>query len=302
MRLLAIALVLASSGCSLRTIALRNVADALSASGEVFARDDDPELIRESVPIVIKTMEDILEGVPTHKQLLLALARTLTQYGAAFVVDEADRLEEKDVRQARLVYARARRLFLRGRDYGARGLDRAVPGLERALRAGSRAETALLLKKVKKPDVALLFWTGAAWASAVAAAKNDLALVGQLPLVELLMRRALELEEGFDEGALHEFFIAYASAQAGSADGGPRAAKSHLDRALVLSHNKRLSVLVTYAESVCVASQDKAEFERLLGRVLAFDPDSDPDHRLANILAQRRARWLLSRTSELFAD
>jgi len=36
--------------------------------------------------------------------------------------------------------------------------------------------------------------------------------------------------------------------------------------------------------------------------VLAADVDADPPHRLANVIAQRRARWLLSRTAELFAD
>src|ERR671935_17723 len=39
------------AACSPKTYALRNVADALSSSGQssVFARDDDPELVREAV-------------------------------------------------------------------------------------------------------------------------------------------------------------------------------------------------------------------------------------------------------------
>ena len=36
--------------------------------------------------------------------------------------------------------------------------------------------------------------------------------------------------------------------------------------------------------------------------VLKFDVDSDPDHRLVNILAQRRAQWLKSRIADLFAE
>ena len=49
-----------------------------------------------------------------------------------------------------------------------------------------------------------------------------------------------------------------------------------------------------------VDTQNKVEFEKLLQQVLAFDVDSAPDFRLANMLAQRRARWLLSRTTDLF--
>ena len=40
----------------------------------------------------------------------------------------------------------------------------------------------------------------------------------------------------------------------------------------------------------------------LLEKALAIDPDARPDERLANLIAQRRARWLLSHTDELFVD
>ena len=46
----------------------------------------------------------------------------------------------------------------------------------------------------------------------------------------------------------------------------------------------------------------RQEFVRLLDKVLAFDVDSDPDHRLVNMIAQRRARWLMSRIQDLFAE
>jgi predicted anti-sigma-YlaC factor YlaD len=42
------------------------------------------------------------------------------------------------------------------------------------------------------------------------------------------------------------------------------------------------------------------EFESLLNRALAIDPDANPDTRLLNLVMQRRARWLLSRKAELF--
>jgi predicted anti-sigma-YlaC factor YlaD len=50
-----------------------------------------------------------------------------------------------------------------------------------------------------------------------------------------------------------------------------------------------------------VRSQDRAEFERLLKRALEIDPDARPEWRLANLVMQRRARWLLARTDSLFA-
>ena len=42
------------------------------------------------------------------------------------------------------------------------------------------------------------------------------------------------------------------------------------------------------------------EFESLLHQALAINPDAKPEWRLANLVTQRRAKWLLSRTDQLF--
>ena len=47
--------------------------------------------------------------------------------------------------------------------------------------------------------------------------------------------------------------------------------------------------------------ESEAEFNRLLQHVLTYDVESDKAHRLANVLAQRRARFLLSRADDLFS-
>jgi predicted anti-sigma-YlaC factor YlaD len=136
----------------------------------------------------------------------------------------------------------------------------------------------------------------------VASAKDDMKLVGELPVVEMLMHRALELDEGFDEGAIHEFYVAWDAAHSAAEGGGAERARQHMKRARELAGNKKLSVLVSFAEDVDVAGQNKAEFTQLLDEVVRYDVDVDPDHRLANLIAQRRARWLLARTSDLFAE
>jgi predicted anti-sigma-YlaC factor YlaD len=297
MRSLILACVLVTSSGCLKQIALGSVADSFSASGNGFGRDDDPELIRDSLPVLIKLMEQIHEALPKHERLAVALTRAATSYGAAFIVEDADRLEERDVQAARAVRARARRMFLRGRGFGLDALELAVPGLKEALLGNDREARARLIAKVEKGDVPALYWTAAAWGLAISNAKDDLGLVGQLPQVGQLMERALALDESYDEGSLHEFFITYDSAQ-----NNKKSAQQHFERAIELAHGKRLAAYVTYAEAVCVDGQNKKEFVRVLEKVLAFDVDSDLDHRLVNILAQRRARWLMSRISDLFAE
>jgi predicted anti-sigma-YlaC factor YlaD len=289
-------------GCSLKTIALTSLADAMSSQGTVYARDDDPDLVRDSLPVLLKTMEQLYDALPHHVGIRLALARSFTSLGVGFVKEDAERLEERDVAAARAIYARCRRLLLRARDYGLSGLDLEVPGLRRALESGKPEEYRAQLQRARLKDVALIYWTAAAWGSAISSGKDNMKLVGELPKVEALMTRALELDEGFDEGSIHDFFVIYDAGRSEAQGGGKKRAKAHLERSLALSKNKRLSPLVSYAEAVSVDDQNKKEFQALLERVLAYDVDADPDHRLVNLLAQRRARWLYDRMGDLFAE
>ena len=48
--------------------------------------------------------------------------------------------------------------------------------------------------------------------------------------------------------------------------------------------------------------QNRAEFEQLLEQALAFNVDAHPPTRLANLVAQRRARVLLSRVDNFFLE
>jgi predicted anti-sigma-YlaC factor YlaD len=59
---------------------------------------------------------------------------------------------------------------------------------------------------------------------------------------------------------------------------------------------------VSFAEVVSVGTQNKKEFQETLNAALKIDINRAPDQRLANVLAQRRAAWLLSRIDELFLE
>ena len=71
---------------------------------------------------------------------------------------------------------------------------------------------------------------------------------------------------------------------------------------MLFRSGKRAGTYVSFAENACVPAQNAAEFKSLLEKALAVDPDADPDNRLANLVAQRRARWLLDHINELFLE
>jgi predicted anti-sigma-YlaC factor YlaD len=285
------------AGC--RGLASSFAADAVSRGGSAYETDDDPELVREAVPFGLKTMEGLLSENPEHDGLLTALASGFTQYGYAFVQGDADQADlEGRLDAARAGRERARKLYLRARDYGLRGLEVRHEKLGKRLLEGQGVARAL--RKTEEEDVPLLYWTASAWTLAIANGKGDMALVAQLPVPIAMMERALALDESWGQGAIHEFFVAYYSARSADEVGAAERAKRHLDRVLALSMNKRLGPLVAWAEGVLVQTQDRAEFTRVLEEVLRADPGADPKFRLANILAQRRARALLDHTEDLF--
>jgi predicted anti-sigma-YlaC factor YlaD len=123
--------------------------------------------------------------------------------------------------------------------------------------------------------------------------------LGELVAVRVLLARALELDEAWEAGAIHEALIAIEGVPA-IAGGSARRARAHFDRAVELSGGQSAFAYVTLASSVAQPARDRAEFERLLRQALAIDASTRPTTRLANLIAQKRARFLLARAGSLF--
>jgi predicted anti-sigma-YlaC factor YlaD len=286
------------AGC--RSVALKFTADAIAGSGDNYQKDEDPELVRDAVPFGLKTMEGVLAEKPEHEGLLTALTSGFTSYGYAFVQQDADLADlDGKLELARAGRERAKRLYLRARGYGLRGLDVRRTDLGRRLAVGG-ADARAALARAEKGDVPLLYWTASAWALAIAADKANMAGIAELPTPIAMMERALALDEAWNDGAIHEFFVVLDATRTAAEGGGPERARAHLERALALSMKKKLAPRVSYAEGVLVQRQDRDAFVRTLEEVLRADPREVPRYRLVNILAQRRARALLAHVDDLF--
>ena len=269
----------------------------MSSSGNVFAADDDPELVREAVPFALKAQEVLLSQEPGNEALLVSLSRGFTQYASAFVWQDA--VEENDPERAAAGKERARRLLQRAKEYGMRGLEVAHPGFRERL----LADPGKALAMAETEDVPLLFWTAASWSLRISLSGGAPHMLADLPRCEFLMRRALALQEDYDHGAIHEYFLAFEVGSSEAMGGSLDKAREHFGRAMELGGGRKISPLVTFAETVSVRTQNRKEFLELLSRALAFDARTEaPEFRLANLLAQRKARWLEGRVDELFLE
>lgn len=276
------------------------VADAISGSGGSLSHDDDPEFAAEAAPFGLKTMEAVLEAEPEHVGLLTALAGGYTQYGVAFLSEDADRLAEDHPKQSDHLKARARGMYARGKRYGMRGLTEVLDedeDFETRLRADPQGTLQAL--DDAEEAVPLLYWTAAAWALSIAGSDLDPEQVADFPLVVAMAERAIALDPDFQQGALQAMM---GSIETAKPDGDLDQAERYYQHAIDLSGGLQVGPYVGYAENVLVKRQDARAFHRVLNQALKVDVTKDKNSRLANEISRRRARWLKSRSDDLFLE
>lgn len=291
-----LALVATTIGCSIKKIAVNKLGDSLASGGTTFASDDDPDLVGEALPFSLKLMESLLAENPQHRGLLLAAASGFTQYAFVYVQVPAEEVEDQDLAKADFLRTRARHLYIRARNYALRDLEISHRGFESELRQDPKAAVG----KATLKDVPLLYWTAVSWGAAISVSKDDPEMIADQPIVEALIDRALELNPDYDFGAIHGFLITYESVRRTASGDFALRSRKHFERAVELTSGQSAAPYVALATTVSVAKQDQEEFESLLKKALAVNPDARPEWRLTNIVMQRRARWLLSREDELF--
>jgi predicted anti-sigma-YlaC factor YlaD len=289
---------LAAGGCSLQKAAVNAVAGMLSSPGSstVFTGEDDPELVADALPFAMKLYETLLAETPENSGLLLTTGSLFAMYANAFVQTPASMLPDTEYPRRLQDMARAKRLYLRGRDYCLKALELRHPGLRARLEAGDSAA----LAKTGIEDVPYLYWTAASWMGAFSAEPFDMELLLTLSRPLALMDRAYQLEEGYNKGAIHEFYISVYGSLPASLGGSRAKAREHFAKAVEESGGLTAGPYVALATSVSVPEQNAAEFRDLLGKALAIDPEASPENRLVNILNQRKARWLLEHIDDYF--
>jgi predicted anti-sigma-YlaC factor YlaD len=285
------------AGCGLmKRKAVGMVASTLASSGDVFTRDEDPELVGQAIPFGLKLYESLLDSSPKNKDLLIATCSNFTQYGVAYLETEALVLGEAAHHdEVAHLNTRALKLYLRAKGYCMRAMEVRFPGIAAAL----LKDPAGALEGAKKADVPLLYWTAASWGSAIGLGIDKPELVIDLPVVRALAERAIALDETWSKGALHEMFISLDS-QPEALGGSVDKARAHFARAVALQNASSPGAYVSLAIGVAAPAQDRAEFESLLKQALAIDPEKDPSTRLVTLVQQRRAQALLDHIDTMF--
>ncbi|MFQ6618966.1 MAG: TRAP transporter TatT component family protein, partial [Fidelibacterota bacterium] len=157
----------------------------------------------------------------------------------------------------------------------------------------------ILLKYTEK-DVPALFWTANAWAGWINLSLDSPFALADLPKVEIIMRRVLDLGEDYFYGGVHIFYGVYYGGRPVLTGGDPERAKEHFERNLEISRGKFLMTYVYYARYYAVPVQDRVLFQELLGKVIESPVNILPEQALINGVARLRAQEMLKNIDKYF--
>lgn len=270
------------------------MADALSSTASTFTRDNDPEFVRQAAPSTLKMVEMMLDQSPSHAGLLMTACSGFTQYAYAFLQSDAD-VGDPSSSTTKDLRARGAAMYERARGYCLRALELRHSGAAQALQKDPKST----LSAMTAEDVPALYWIGVSWGGGLLLADNPFPRIGELVTVRAILTRALQLDESWQGGTIHEAMIALESLPP-LLGGSAARAKEHFNRAVALSNGESAFAYVALATGVAQPAKDRTEFERLLRAALAIDVSKRPSIRLANLIAQKRARYLLTQTDRLF--
>lgn len=273
-----------TSGCvSTGSLVADGATSLLKDVASAVGRQSDLGLVRQGVPSYLMLIDGMIQRYPDNAQLQLAGAQAYSSYAAI--------LDESEQGRAVPLYGKARVQALK-----ALGLHPKLKGFQGQPLPFFQEQ----LVQTTNEDVPLLFGAGSVWGGWIATSPDGVEAMAELPWVEALMERVLQLDPGYYYGGAHLFKGILLSARPEQFGGNLKKANEHFQEALRLGQGKFLMAEVYYAQYYARQRLDRDLFVSTLNRVLQTPPDLDPDLTLLNTLAKQKAQKLLEQVDEFF--
>ena len=280
-----------SAGCLRNVVVDETFAAARRASKQAETLQDF-ETARTTTYAGVGQLEGLLWLRPHNETGLFMLTKAWVGLGQAFVLDDYEvALERDDESEAEYHQLRARAAFKRAKIYGLRLLDMQASGFEQAATKQDKLR-AWLKANIDDPEFAEpLLWLGIAWLSYVSVDTENAESIAGLWVGVELVEHVLRLDERVEHGMAHAVLGGYHARLMGEVE----EAKPHFDRALAISGGRYLPIHLTLATRYHCTRHDGKSYEQVLRQIVAAG-DPMPEARLANLIAQRKARrYLLHR-------
>jgi tetratricopeptide (TPR) repeat protein len=273
-----------SASCSIQKIAVRSFSGIMDYGIQSILEESDLRIAEISLASNLKLIETLIKADPENEKLLTMAAMGYGSYALGFLEDTLP--------------DRASNLYNRGKEYGLRVLRKNSDFS--VAEKGDLDDFVKSLNNFSKDDVPALFWASYNWGSLINLNVNDMEIMADLPKVNALMQRALDLDDKYYFGGAYLYFASMYSKIPAMLGGKPQKSKEYFERAIKISDGKFLMAYVYYAKMYAVTIQDKELYISLLNKVLEAPMNILPDHILPNVIAKQKAKVLLENIDKYF--
>ncbi len=246
-------------------------------------RQSDIPLVRQGLPSYLMLIDGMIQNYPENPDLLLAGAQAYASYTSLLEDDESSRTAPL-IQKAKVYALKALELnpLFKG------SLDQPIDLFQERL------------KDTEKSHVPLLFGVAGIWGTWIVQGPDSVEGMADLPRVEALMDRVLQLDPGYYYGGAHLFKGILLCARPVQFGGNLKKAEAHFRQALTHSQDKFLMTLIYFAQYYAKQRLDRDLFVNTLEKVLSIPADVEPDLTLINTLAHQKAKKLLDQVDEFF--
>lgn len=270
--------------CNLDKFVIRQTGTILDYGVLALYEESDLILAEQALASNIKLLEGMTKGDPENKHLLLLTSQALSGYAMGFVEDESP--------------DRARVFYLRAREYGLRVLRENSSFLESEKKPLENFTEAVNL--FKKEDLDALFWTAFAWAGWINLSLDDPLAYVELPKVQSMMQRVLDLDESYFFASAHLFFGSVWGTKPKMLGGDPVKAKDHFEKSIKITQGKFLLAYIYYIKYYALRTFNEELFDQLLAHIKETPVNVLPEFQLLNSMAKEKAIRLEKNRSEWF--
>jgi hypothetical protein len=246
----------------------------------------DYEVIRPAAGAAVLQFEGMHRLAPDNTDALFMLCRGWAGWGYGFAQDDYevatlagdDAAAEYHKKRTKLAYDRSI-------SYGLELLSKTDEGFPKAKKNADTLHKWLKENFDDEEDAEPLFWLGSAWLARVNLLKDEPEWVAEAFVGVEILKHSAALNPSFESWGATSTIAAY-NAGVGSVD----EAKRLLDMVLEKTKRKALGVQLNYAGYAC-STANQALYEKMMNEILAADDTgTDPNLRLENAIAKRRAK------------
>ncbi len=268
------------SACA--SLATHGLAEGISNS---IQNQNDKAIVAAGMPAFLLMVDGMILDNPRDSTLLMAGARLYSAYATVFASDE-----EHSRLHADKAFKYARRAVC----------------LEISSLCSEEARkydhfVALINGIDKKNKLPVLYTYASAWATWIQVNSGQWQSLANLPRVETILQRVIELDDGYEYGFPHVYLGVINSQLPATLGGRPEVGRQHFERAIELSMGKNLIAKTEYAHTYARLLFKQKLHDKLLNEVLAADPEIE-GLTLSNVIAQEQARILLEDSKDYFEE